>query len=573
LIFHSISTSGRRVPNLLTSKVDKAVRGKIISKDNFHLASSYKVYEAYVDTRCIDKDKKDLFISLFSIYSGIDKKSIEDKINSRRGHITLSRKLTSTQANNIKKLSYKLRKLDVFKPIKVNNKLVLYTLDIIETSEKREFLYNEILSPVLGYIRKDRKTSSIYGVKGIEQFLNSELNSKERGILKGERDVISHMIFNNASIIKHRKDGHTIHLTVPLKLQRSIELILDKFKESLEAEEIIASIMDSRTGNILAIATSNRFNPNRIKQRDVDESRIDITALEREFEPGSIMKPITFSILFELGLLKIDESINNHNGRLKLGKYIITDSHTIHDLNTVSAITESSNVASALLVQRVDGKRLHNYLKKYGFENSTNLLGDKYEKSGSLKSVKEYSSGERIGSDNIYKATTSYGYGINVTFIQMLQAYNTINNNGLLLKPNIINYMVTGDNKIVHNKIQKPLRVIKEKNAKKVQYLLEKTIEDGTGKRAKVDGVIMGGKTGTAHISVKGKYQKEYISSFFGFANDSNSRYTIGVTTFRPKNESPTYFASHAAAPVFKEIVENLIRLEYLSKSNAPNMK
>jgi len=521
-ILRIISTE-TNLPNLYTSKKEGAVRGKIISKDNFHIASSYKLYNASINTKSLEPDKRELFCTLVSIYINIDKDIIKRRINKRKGNILLAKKLSVKDAENLRNLSYKLRKLKVFRPIKTKYGLILRTIDIQESSENREYIYNDTFAPIIGYIRKDNKNLKVNGIKGIEKFFNYELNNIENGLHKGERDVISRIIFNGDSIIKHKFDGFNIHLTMPVKLQKNIEIILDKIKDKVGAEEIVASVMDSRTGNIMALATSNRFNPNRITQQDVDESKLDATSVEREYEPGSIMKPLIFSMLFEEKLLELDETVPNYNGRYRIDKYTIKDSHRIKNLNTIRAIAESSNVAASYFVQRLSGKVLIKYLLKFGFAQKTGVELP-YEKNGSIRTLKEYMSGESSHKDNIYKATTSYGYGMTVTFMQMMQAYNVINNQGFLVKPTIINYLSKGK-KIIYQKREKPIRIISNRSAKKVKYLLEKTIDTGTGKKAKVAGIFMGGKTGTAHISTRKGYGRAYISSFFGFANSNNKKY------------------------------------------------
>jgi cell division protein FtsI (penicillin-binding protein 3) len=113
--------------------------------------------------------------------------------------------------------------------------------------------------------------------------------------------------------------------------------------------------------------------------------------------------------------------------------------------------------------------------------------------------------------------------------------------------------------------------IISKKTADEIKRLLIKTVNEGTGKAAKIEGLEIGGKTGTAQIARRGKYLKEYISSFFGFVNDGENSYTIGVTVMDPISTGKNWYyhyASWSAVPVFKEVIDNLVKLNYLTPKN-----
>lgn len=176
-------------------------------------------------------------------------------------------------------------RLDVFKSIKINGNKVLRGLNISESGEKRLYSYDNSLTPIVGYISKYESESDktkVKGVKGLESSYNDILNDTKDGILKGQRDVLSYISFNKDSIIKNRIDGASIVLNIPLKLQKTIEMQLDYYKEKYQAEEIIVSIMESRTGKIISLATSNRFNPEKIQQSDIPS--LNVNAVEYLYE-------------------------------------------------------------------------------------------------------------------------------------------------------------------------------------------------------------------------------------------------------------------------------------------------
>lgn len=154
------------------------------------------------------------------------------------------------------------------------------------------------------------------------------------------------------------------------------------------------------------------------------------------------------------------------------------------------------------------------------------------------------------------------------TFIQLLKAYSIFNNDGQMITPRIVNYLTHDGNKYKPYE-DKPEKIVSKETADSMKKMLIKTVTDGTGKSAKIDGLEIGGKTGTAQIARGGKYLKKYISSFFGFVNDDKGNsYTIGVTVINPISTGTHwyyYYASWSAVPVFKEIVQNLVKLNYLT--------
>ncbi|MGB5920358.1 peptidoglycan D,D-transpeptidase FtsI family protein [Arcobacter sp.] len=579
-------TDKRRLPNLQSSKTELAIRGNILSEDNFKIASSLKLYKATIDTRFLDIKKIDLFVKLFSIYSDIPEAKIYKKINDslkNPGSIVLSYNIDSKTAKNLKELGFKLRHLNVFKSIEVNDNKILRGLNINESGEKRLYSYEDTLTPVVGYIRKyesDNGKTKVNGIKGLEKSYNNILNNTKDGKLEGTRDVLSYISFNKNSIVQNRIDGADLILNIPLRLQKNLELMLDKFKTKLSADEIIVSVMESDTGKIKALASSNRFNPGLIRQTDIPY--LDVSAIEFLFEPGSIIKPVSISLVMDKNRIKKNELFNAYNngklnskgeyprGKYKLGRYTIGDDHefTKHYLTVDDIFIYSSNIGTLQLAQRLSGKEMYEGLKSFGITEKTQI-DLPYEKVGVMPTIRQFSAGEDKGEDNVFKATISYGQGMTATFMQMIKAYSAFNNNGIIVTPKIVQSLSVNDKKVsLADDTQK--RVISKKTANEIKRLLIKTITKGTGVNAQIDGIEVGGKTGTAQIARHGKYQNIYISSFFGFANDKNKKYTIGVTVINPISTGKYWYyhyASWSAVPVFKEVVNNLVKLNYLAKS------
>ncbi|MBP7742070.1 MAG: penicillin-binding protein 2 [Aliarcobacter sp.] len=583
-VFRTIAEK-RHLPSLTGSKSELAVRGDVISADNFKIASSKKLYKASIDTRHLDPSKKELFLNLFSIYSNIDYKELKEKLiegEKKPGNLILSYSINSRSAKNLKELSFKLIQLDVFKSRYVGGNKILRGLTISESGEKRTFSYEDTLTPVVGYISKFETkdgTTKVNGIKGLEKNYNKVLNQTKDGILEGDRDVLSYISFDKNSTIRKRVDGATLNLNIPLKLQKNNEMILDVYKEKLSADEVIVSIMENKTGKIITMASSNRFNPEKIRTEDIPS--LNVNAIEYQFEPGSVIKPISISLALDKNLVKKNEmfpAYNQHGGKnakgefpkgaYKLGRYTIKDDHQFykHVLSLKDIVIFSSNIGTLQIAQRLTGPEFFEGMKRFGFTRKTGI-DLPYEKKGVMPKIWQFSAGDKEKKDNVFKATVSFGQGMTSTFIQVLKAFSVFNNDGYMITPHIVSHL-TYDNSKYKPYNDKPEKIISKETADLMKELLVQTVEEGTGRAAKIEGLEIGGKTGTAQIARGGKYLKQYISSFFGFVNDEHGNsYTIGVTTINPNSKGKYwyyYYASWSAVPVFKEIVQNLVKLNYL---------
>lgn len=551
-----IALSKRSMPSLVTSSVETAIRGSIISLDGFTLASSKKLYKAVINSYNLDPDKKELFVTLFSIYSGESKKDIYDRLK-KEGNIVLSYNIDEKTAVNLKKLSAKLLNFRVFKEYEDESGRVFnHGLSVLESGEKREYLYGDSMEPVIGYVKKyeDNMITKVEGVKGLERYYQANLEPIQDQYIRGTRDIGFNIILNGDSLFRERIDGENLHINISLKLQKKIERVLDSFNQRIKAEEIVASVLDSKSGAILSLATTSRFNPNAIRRKDYPH--LNARAIEYPVEPGSVIKPIVFSILLENSLVNPYENVYLEEGRYTLRGKTITDSHKMGRAIAEEVITQSSNIGMTKFAQRLSPASYFEGLVKFGFARSTGV-DMPYEKVGSIPSL------NMLNSD-IYKATVSYGYGMQATFIQVLKAYNVFNNGGVTMSPRVGSYFTSSSS--ARSFIREPAKenVLSEVSANTMKNILIKTVREGTGKAANLPGLEIGGKTGTAHIAVAGRYENYYNSSFFGFANDKKSKYTIGVMVYGLGSDGE-YFASQTATPIFREIVKLLVNEGALS--------
>ncbi len=545
----------RKLPSIYISESSRAQKGSIISADGFHIATTKKLYKAVVNTRYIDPQKKELFVKLFSIYSGIDTKDIEKKIAHKNGVVVLSYNIPKIKAVYLKKLAYELRRLHVFLELK-NPKTGIRSiqgLDIKESGESREYPYNKVLTPVIGYTHKveDSGYTLTKGVKGIEKSFEDELLPKQNRLRKGKRDVNGYIILNKKSYTKPEIDGLDVKLTIPISLQIKIEKMLDSMKEELDAKEIMVAIMESNTGKVLSMASSNRYYPKKITRADYPS--LNSGMIEYSFEPGSVIKPITFSLLLDKHLINPYDLVNGHNGRFKIGRKVITDEHRFDWLSAEDVIVYSSNVGIAQLSQKLSGYEFYDGLKNYGFAQKA-LSDMVYERVGKIPSAKRLE-------NKIYKATASYGYGMDVNLMQLLRAYSAFNNYGKMVNPYIVDYLIDNRGRDIEILHDESIEVIKSSTAQRMKKILIKTVNKGTGRKTRYKGLVVGGKTGTAHIVEKGKYVNRYNTAFLGFVNDKTHKYTMGVIVVEPKTN---HFAAQTAVLVFKKVIDILVEDNYL---------
>ena len=544
----------RDIPSIYSEENSKAQRGTIISADGFHIATTQKLYKAVVNTRNIDPDKSELFIQLFSIYSGIDASEIRQRLHTRRGSVTLSYHIGPKEAMYLKTLAFELRKLKVFIEYELpNGQRVLQGLNIIESGEAREYPYQDLLTPLIGYPRKMEEDgyTRIYGIKGLEKFFDQELNPQQNKTQRAMRDVNGYLILNKQSSVKPQINGFSLKLNIPITLQARAEAITSRIKEQLQADEIIATVMDAKSGKILTLASSNRFDPSHIRKDDYPS--LNTNAIEYSYEPGSVIKPIIFALLLDRHLINPYDMVNGHNGRYTMGRKTIVDEHAFSMISAEDVIVHSSNIGIAQLAQKLNGSEFTEGLSRFGF---THFSGADlpYEKRGSIPSSGQLN-------NYLYKAITAYGYGMRANAMQILKAFNAFNNNGRIVNPMVVDTLIDDNGRTMPMEVIEPIQVISPATAERMKQILVKTVNVGTGIGAKTPGIEVGGKTGTAHIAKGGGYINSYHTSFVGFANDKKHAYTIGIFVINPRT---VYFASITAVPVFKAIVDMMVEEKYL---------
>lgn len=339
----------------------------------------------------------------------------------------------------------------------------------------------------------------------------------------------------------------SVRLTIDVLLQRIVEEELDVMLGENKPKWASIVALDPRTGAVLAMANRPTFDPNRPADVGAD-ARLN-RAIVFPYEPGSTLKPFTAVMALELGLLKPDSKIDCENGIWKHGPRLLHDHHPYGKISLADVIIHSSNIGAAKIGALVLGaKRTREALLAFGFGVPTGIELPA-EDDGRIFPLKRW---------NIYSETSvPMGHEIMVTPLQLTAGLAAIANGGILYRPWIVKRIEASDGVILaEGGPQVVRRVISEKAAKQMVEILKLTVKDGTGKKAAVEGVDVGGKTGTSQkidpITKKYTHEK-YISSFVGFAPADDPKICIAVVVDEPQG---AYYGGAVAAPVVGRILQ-----------------
>ena len=394
----------------------------------------------------------------------------------------------------------------------------------IDVSYRRHYPLGEKAAHVIG-----RTDHSQKGVQGLEFSLNKLLQS----------DVKS-------TLVKHDRKGRPLSRTrLARQENQAMTTTLDHRIQFFAGQELEKMIQESgavsgsvvvlnKSGDILALVNYPAFDPN--VSLPVLDDRIRNRALIDLFEPGSIIKPLAMAAMLpELG--QSVTQVDTKGAKIKLDRFVVSDvrDHGIIPLDDV--LKKSSNVAMIKLAKQAKNTDIIASYANMGLfdESDIHLYGE--------ASNAHFS---QINKDSTNYFTATYGYGFQVSLLRIAHAYLILANHGV--DPGV---------RLLHNETHKQKRVISAQAAIRVNQMLQSAVShDGTGFRARIKGVHVSGKTGTAHIQSQGKkgYSDKHMASFVGFAPTENPEYIIAVLLNEP--QGMYHFGSRSAAPVFKEIMQ-----------------
>lgn len=417
-----------------------------------------------------------------------------------------------------------------------------------EKSSRRYYQHADFASYIIGYARLYKKEDTkkeqdeIVGELGIEGYCDNFLKGTD-GSITYQRDANGYQLANTESFVTPAKDGFDVYLTIDEQIQIFLDNAVDEI-EAFNPSWAIFTLTDAKTGAIVGSATYPSFNPNKLNITNYNNP-----LLSYQYEPGSTMKIFSFASAIEDGQYRGDEVYRS--GTIQVSDYTIKDWNKTGwgNITFDTGFTYSSNVAAVNLARRLGKAKLTDYYKKLGFGEKTGIeLANEYK-------------GEIDFEFETEIASASYGQGISVTPVQMIQALTAITNDGVVLKPYVIKKIQSHDSKelLYEGKRTELRKVYSTDTVNKIIDLMDKTVntEDGiaTGKKYASDMVRLIGKTGTANYSENGRYVSgngKTIRSFAGIFPKDNPEYIlyIAVKDFGG--------ASKDIATIVKNTVENV---------------
>jgi len=536
---------------LITSK-----RGTIYSSDGKKLAVSASVETVSVVPSQV-KDKEKVAIKLAEILE-LDVEKVRKQVNSKSSLVTIKKKVEKETTDKIREW------------------ILAEDIDGIKMDEttKRFYPNNNLASHVLGFTGEDNQ-----GLYGIEKSYEKILTGLP-GRVVAETDGKGNEIPYESEKYYSPQNGSDIVLSIDSSIQYFAEKYLEEAVINNKCEKGgIAIVTRPATGDILAMAVKNDFNPNEPfgpyteEQAAVwDTMTSDEKVIVREkqwrnraisdtYEPGSTFKLITASVGLDTGLLTPEETFTCKGSytvagvTMKCWRY-----YRPHGAqNFIQAMENSCNPVFIEIGQRFGKERMYKYIEGFGFKDKTGI-----ELPGETAGIFHHI--QNVGPVEL--ATISFGQRFQVTALQMAQAASAIANDGKLMKPRIVKEIKDINGNVLETIEPKPIRqVISKQTSETIRGIMKSVVSEGTGKNAYVKGFNVGGKSGTAEQGTGASTW--YVASFIGIAPADNPEICVLVSLFDPKGES--HQGGTVAAPVVGKIINDTVKYLQLPPEYDPN--
>lgn len=481
-------------------------RGEIFDRNGVVLAQSVRSKSVYANPFLIE-DRHET-AQILSAALEIDYKSVSALLNEKRSFVWVSRKISDRLAH------------------RVNEKDMSGIFIIDEHS--RVYPQGHMLGQVLGFVGVDNE-----GLEGLEKSFDETLAGAEM-IMILQRDASGHKMTLMPQDPSAKVGGQDVTLTIDSNIQFAAEKYLAQAVEKYEGRHGISLVVHVPTGDILAWGAYPHFNPN--NYRSSNSSIWRNRAAVDFIEPGSTLKPFLVAAAMEERIAKSDSLYFCENGTWRLGRNQIKDVKERGWLTLNRILRYSSNICSAKIGLDLGPAPYFRYLDALGFTSPTNLPLPGQAK-GILRPPHSWS--------KMDLATISFGQGMASTPLQLARAYLTLANEGKFTDLNIV--------KDAKRSPGSGQQVFSPHVSRQVMSMLRDAVEmDGTGTGARISGVEVGGKTGTAQkASPAGGYGDKYVASFVGFIPANDPEYMIMVIVDEPE---PQHYGGVVAAPAFAEI-------------------
>ncbi|MBF0532989.1 MAG: penicillin-binding protein [Candidatus Omnitrophica bacterium] len=504
------------------------VRGTIFDRNKRPLAFNIAVYSLFANPRVMSEANKQSAVMNLSPLLNMSPAEISGQLAKDRYFVWLYRKMSSDVVEKIK--AWRIPGLG------------------FQKESKRYYPGGPLAAHVIGFAGIDNE-----GLEGLELAFNRRLKG-EPGWMNVRRDARQRQLMLDPEFLPPQ-DGMNLVLTIDETIQYLTEQALAKGAEKHHAAAASMIVVDVKTGEVLALANVPTYDLANAASSST-ESRTN-RAISFMNEPGSVFKIVTAAAALEEGGVKEEDKVYCENGEYRVANHILHD-HTRHGFITFRQVIEvSSNIGTTKIAQKIGPDLVYKYAKRYRFGELTGI-DLKGEVAGVIKPVAQWSK-TSIGAVPI-------GQEVTVTPIQLLGAIAAVANDGVYMKPYVVKAVKDKYDQVIEAFGPRELgRVMSVETAKRLREILRGVVEEGTAKTARIDGVSVGGKTGTAQKVVGGTYSHDkFYASFIGFAPVENPRLAAVVVFDEPH---PSYYGGTVAAPVFKEVMENA--LKYLSVVDA----
>lgn len=534
-----IDKSDLQAKNLSQVQVDRKLqspRGTIYDRNGKPLAMSVVTKSLYADPKMIKQSPQEI-AELISPYVTMSKENIVKALQEDTAFVWLNRMMDADKSKAVQQV------------IKDNN---IAGLNFVEES-KRYYPNGVLAAQVLGFVGTDDK-----GLDGLEMVLDDELKGGVQQEIVAT-DNKGNAIFGSV-LSKFLPDkGKSVTLTIDATIQFISERALDKAMIDTGAKHASVIVMDPKTGEILAMANRPSYDPNNYNQSG--EEAFKNIAVTNLYEPGSTFKPIIASAALAAGKWKLD-TVYNDKGAFAANGHIIRNwnGEGYGPVRLLDILKYSLNTGMAEIGTLTGADILSKYVRDYGFGSETGieLPG---EGAGILYNPEDMS--------KLDVATMSIGQGIAVTPLQMVRAFGALANGGAMMKPHIIKSYSNSQGDVTSTTETSVVgQPVPAETVKTIVDILEKEVSEGGGTKAMVEGYHFAGKTGTAQkLDTKhgGYLDGQYIVSFIGFGPVEDPKFVVLVVIDDPQKGS--LYGSQLAAPVFKDIVSQLVRYYQMSPS------
>jgi len=508
-----------------------APRGNLFDRHGLPLAVSDQSTRIVTDPHwfaALSPDDRDKRIGLLAEATGQARKRIRRKLASGKHYVVLAEGLCLDR--------------------ETKEGLEASGLCILETVSERLYPQGRIGAALIGFLDGEGG-----GASGLERSLEKTLAGRPGEAVVQTDDLGRKRTSARNRVLRRPRKGADVYLTLDFKLQALVERELEAAVRESEARSGSAVLLDPRNGDILALAScpapESREGPYRAEEWK-------LLPLQGVYEPGSTLKAVTSIALLEDGGVTLDSQVDAEDGSAEVDGFSIRDDRAHPGWRSFrEAFILSSNVCFAKFSLRISEEDLFSTLRDLGFGNRYGL---EYpgEQPGRLRPVSAWSDRSKL--------TLVFGQEISATPLQITTAIGAVAAEGELYKPRLLLAVQDPREGLDTRKPVMLRKVCRKKTARILRGLCEQVVLQGTGKAAAVEGLRVGGKTGTAQkFDEKGLMRGKYLASFVGMVPVEAPRMVLGVFL-----DEPRYGRQHggqSAAPAFARILRGVaIATDYL---------